>query len=803
MTAKEIVMQMTLEEKASLCSGLNLWNTKGIDRLDVESYMVTDGPHGLRKQMTGGDHLGLAESNPATCFPTACSTACSFDPELMHEIGNALGDECLAEQVSVILGPGVNIKRSPLCGRNFEYFSEDPYLTGKMASAHIKGVQEKGIGTSMKHFAANNQELHRMTSDSVVDERALREIYLTGFEAAVKEAQPWTVMSSYNRLNGTYAGENKWLLSDVLRDEWGFQGIVMSDWGGTNDRVAGVRAGLDLEMPGSKGMNDRKIVDAVNKGSLDEADLDKIVTRMVELAIKAKKNKKEKSVFDTGKHHALARRAAAESCVMLKNEEDILPLNKEKSLAVIGAFAKTPRYQGAGSSKIVPFKIDNAFDSLSELGFDVAYAEGYSLLPKSDADETMITEAVSLAQSRDIALVFAGLPDEYESEGFDRTDMNMPDSHVRLIQAVSEANPNTIVVLMLGSPVVLSWKNDVKGIMAAYLGGQAGGSGLADVLSGTVCPGGKLAESWPVSLDATPCAKWYPGYNKTAEYRESIFVGYRFYDSADAEVAFPFGYGLSYTSFEYSDLQIEEIGHFSYTVSLKVTNTGDVTGAEIVQLYIGKEGSQDKVFRASHELKGFDKVLLEPNESRKVTFEVSQRDFAYYNTAEEAWCVESGKYKIEIGASSRDIRLCTSLDIEGDGKESMLDGLNEKCPSYFSFKVSGLDVNDSEFEALLGRPIPPATRLPGEKYDLNTTLGEIQHTKIGQKVIAQVGQFAEKASAADPNIGNMLKSIILDTTLRSLVAMGGDSFPENMAYGIVDMLNGRYIKGLLKLSKKK
>ena len=795
--SSHIVSQMTLEEKASLCSGYDFWHTKSVERLGIPSTMTTDGPHGLRKQSGQTDYLGVFKSVPATCFPPACSTASSFDTDLLQKIGNAIGEECLQEQVGLILGPGANIKRSPLCGRNFEYISEDPYLSGKMAAALIMGVQEKGVGTSLKHFAANNQEKNRMTVDTVVDERTLREIYFTGFEIAVKEAQPWTVMGAYNRLNGIFACENKWLLTEVLRDEWGFEGAVVTDWGAANDRVEGVRAGLDLEMPASGGINDAKIVAAVKNRTLDEADLDKVVTRMVDFALKAQAAQKENYKYDVDAHHTLARCAAAASCVLLKNETAILPLTKEKTVAAIGAFAKNPRYQGAGSSKIKPTRLDNAFDALLTEGFDVTFAEGYSLEPGSKADNALIAEACSLAKEKDVAVVFVGLPDEYESEGFDRQSLYMPESHTRLVEEVAKANSNTVVVLMLGAPIVLPWESNVKGIVLTYLGGQAGGSGCVDVLSGAYCPSGKLTESWPLSLMETPCYNWYPGLGKTAEYRESIFVGYRYYDTMGKDVAYPFGYGLSYTSFEYSNIKLSSevwAPGQKLQVSFTVTNIGSRPGGEVAQLYLGKKSS--KIMRAKHEFKGFCKVHLQPGESKEVTLSLDDRSFAYYNAPAADWAVEDGEYCIEIGASSRDIRLLSHVEVQGDGRESLLTHLFD-ASAYYTLSENGFQVSQKAFEALLGHPAPLKNRLPGEKYDTNSTLGDMQNTLIGKQIIKQVRkQAGDMIGKQDNDIKNMMKAMLLEMPLRALAMMSNGAFTYEMMEGVINMLNGKPLKGL-------
>ena len=562
---KNLISQMTLEEKASLCSGVNFWYLKGIERLEIPSIMVTDGPHGLRKQAGDADHVGLNESVPATCFPTASALAATWNRDLIFQVGEALGEECRQEKIGVILGPGVNIKRSPLCGRNFEYFSEDPYLTGEMAKSHINGVQSQGIGTSLKHYAVNNQEYRRMTIDAIVDERALREIYLAGYEIAVKEAQPWTVMCAYNKINGTYASDHKKLMRDILKDEWGHEGLVVTDWGAMNERPIALAAGTELEMPGTSNGNDQQIVDAVQSGQLDEAIVDQSVERILTMIFKAEETLAEDYAYDPKAHHALARQVAGEGVVLLKNDDSVLPLQANAKVALIGRFAKTPRYQGAGSSQMNPTQLDNLHDEIVKLVGDenLTYAPGYT--EKGDqADDALIQEAIDIAKDADVVLICAGLTDLYETEGLDRDHMKMPAGHDALIEAVAAAHSKVVVVLSNGSPVEMPWVNGVSGILEGYLGGQAGAGGVADILFGKVNPSGKLAETFPIKLEDNPSHHYFPGGPVTVEYRESIYVGYRYYDTVEQGVLFPFGYGLSYTTFEYSDLQLSRESNFRY-----------------------------------------------------------------------------------------------------------------------------------------------------------------------------------------------------------------------------------------------
>lgn len=665
MDIKELISKMTLEEKAGLCSGLDFWHTKPVERLGVPSVMVSDGPHGLRKQDTAGDHLGINDSIKAVCMPAACATAASFDRDLIAHMGEAIGDSCQHEELAVVLGPAVNIKRSPLCGRNFEYFSEDPYLAGEMSASYINGVQSRNVGTSIKHFAANNQEHRRMSSSSNVDERTLREIYFPAFEISVKKAQPWTVMCSYNRLNGTYASEHPWLLTDVLRGEWGFEGYVMSDWGAVSDRVAGVAAGLDLEMPSSGGINDKKIVEAVRSGKLDEAVVDQAVERILEITYRYLDNAKPETPWDQEADHQLSAQIAAECMVLLKNE-GVLPLSKEDDIAFIGEFAKKPRFQGGGSSHINSFKTTSAVEAAE--GLKVTYAQGYSV-DKDEATDEMIAEAVAAAKAAKVAVVFAGLPDAYESEGYDRTHMAMPACQNKLIEAVAAANANTVVVLHNGSPVEMPWIDKVKGVLEAYLGGQAVGQAVVKILFGDVNPSGHLPETFPVKLSDNPSYLYYGGEGNEADYREGIFVGYRYYDKKDMEVLFPFGYGLSYTTFACSNLRLsasEITDQETLTATVTVTNTGTCAGKTVVQLYVGDKVSS--VLRPVRELKGFEKVALAPGESKDVSFVLDKRAFAYWNTELSDWHVETGEFTIEVGQSSRDMEVCGTVTVNSTVK---------------------------------------------------------------------------------------------------------------------------------------
>jgi beta-glucosidase len=672
---KQLLSEMTLEEKAGLCSGANFWYTKPIERLGLPSVMVSDGPHGLRKQESPPEQLGLGETVRAVCFPAASALACSFDKELLNRLGSALGDTCQAEQVSTILGPGVNMKRSPLCGRNFEYFSEDPFLAGELAASYVKGVQSKNVGTSVKHFAVNNQETRRMSISAEVDERTLREIYLAAFETIVKKAQPWTMMCSYNCINGTYSCENDWLLNQVLRKEWGFKGLVMTDWGAMNNRVEALKAGLDLEMPSSKGITDKEIVEAVQNGALSMEVLDTAAGRVIELVKKYEDCKKEAATYHLEEHHTLSRQISNECAVLLRNEDQILPLNKEAKIAFIGQFAENPRFQGGGSSHINCFKISNAVEASKE--YKVNYAKGFDT-SKEETEEEIFKEAVALAKESEVAVVFAGLPDHYESEGYDRTHLNLPMCQNTLIEEIIKVQPNTVVVLHNGSPISLPWADKVKGILEVYLGGQAVGESTVDLLFGEVNPSGKLAETFPMRVQDNPSYLNFPGTKRQVEYKEGVLIGYRYYDARNMAVLFPFGFGLSYTTFEYSNLELKVISDQHHNqdtdgslwmkdtdrllVSLKVKNTGNRFGKEIIQLYV--HDREASVIRAPKELKGFEKLALAPGEEKTVCFTLDKRSFAYYSTELKDWYAETGEYDILIGKSSHEIVLTGTVTLE-------------------------------------------------------------------------------------------------------------------------------------------
>jgi beta-glucosidase len=795
--AENLVSQMTLEEKASLCSGLNFWYLKGIERLGIPSIMVTDGPHGLRKQAAEADHVGLNQSVPATCFPTAPALAATWNRDLIYQVGVALGQECRQEKVGVILGPGANIKRSPLCGRNFEYFSEDPYLTGEMAKSHINGVQSQGIGTSLKHYAVNNQEYRRMTIDAIVDERALREIYLTGYEIAVKGAQPWTVMCSYNKINGIYASDHKTLMTDILKDEWGHEGLVVTDWGAMNDRPVALEAGTELEMPGSPNGNDAKIVAAVQSGQLGEAVLDLAVERILTMIFKAEETLSKDYAYDPQAHHALARRVAGEGAVLLKNDGAILPLHQDAQVALIGRFAKTPRYQGAGSSLMNPTQLDNLHDEIERLIGDdhLTYAPGYT--EKGDhPDDALIQEAVELAQAADVVVICAGLTDLYETEGVDRTHMSMPSGHDALIEAVAAAHSKVVVVLSNGSPVEMPWASDVAGILEGYLGGQAGDGAIADILYGKVNPSGKLAETFPLKLQDNPSYRYFPGGPAIVEYRESIYVGYRFYDTVDQDVLYPFGHGLSYTTFQYSDLrlsasQLSMPG--ALIVTLCVKNTGTVAGKEVVQLYV--RDVESTTFRPEKELKGFAKVHLQPGEEESVSIELNERAFAYYDTGLQDWHVEAGEFEILVGASSRDIRLTTTVEIASDRPDAP-PADRESLAVYYDLS-QGTPIGQQDFEALLGRPVPPNQGPQKGSYTMNTPVGDMNGSLIGRLLhSAMKSQMARMIDGQEGTPTALLMEAMTDEMpLRGMLMMGGGPFTREMLDALLVMINGQFFRG--------
>lgn len=781
---KKQLQALTLEQKCALLSGATTFGTRALPKNNIPSITLSDGPNGVRKQAGAADHLGLNPSVPATCFPTAATVACSWDPALGEQIGQAMGEEAAAQEVAVLLGPGLNTKRSPLCGRNFEYFSEDPYLSGKMAASYVRGIQSNGISACPKHFAVNSQELRRMASDSVVDERTLRELYLTGFEIVVKEAKPKTIMSSYNLINGTYANENRHLLMDILRGEWGFDGAVVTDWGGSNDHALGVQNGSTLEMPAPGGDAVRELMQAVQSGKITEADVDARLDELLTLVFDTHAAVQSHSrTFDADAHHALARRAAAESIVLLKNENDLLPLAEGAKVAVIGDFAQTPRYQGAGSSAVNSIKVDTFLDCLKESGLaSVGFALGFDRQGKLDAAKQ--AEAVALAQKAEVVLLCLGLDEIKESEGLDRGDMRLADNQIELLKAVQQANPNTVVVLSAGASLETPWLKHCRTLVYGALGGQAGAGAMLDVLTGKVNPSGKLAETWVNAYADTPAKDNFAGPDRMVQYREGLYVGYRYYQTAGVPVAFPFGYGLSYTSFAYSNLQASSNG-----VTLTVTNTGKRAGAEIVQLYAAKPGAE--VFRPAQELKGFAKVQLQPGESKTVTIPLDDKAFRYWNTRTDSWEVEGGSYELRVGASSADIRLTAVVEVAGTGAPNPYAG--KHLPHYTSGKVQS--VPDDEWATLLGRPVQQGK----VKIDRNMTLGELNHSRsplgwLIWLVLTALLNASYKRGKPDLNV-----LFQYNMPLRALAKMTSGAISMGMVDGIVMELQGFWIIGLVRV----
>jgi len=810
---KNLISSMTLEEKVSLCSGEDFWNLKGIDRLGIPSIMVADGPHGLRKEDLSGESPVMNQSIPATCFPTASGLAASWDRNLIKEIGIALGEECLQENVSVLLGPGVNIKRSPLCGRNFEYFSEDPYLSGELAAAYIDGVQSRGVGTSLKHFAVNNQETRRMVINAVTDERALREIYLTGFEIAVKKSQPWTVMCAYNQVNGEYCSQNGILIKTILRDEWDFNGVLMTDWGATVDRIKGLSAGLDLEMPSSYGLHNNIIVQAVKNGTLDNKLLDETVYRLLEMILKSEKILKENSIFRYNEeaHHKLARRAAGEAAVLLKNSNDLLPLELTKEhvkIAVIGELAVTPRYQGSGSSLINPSRLDSALEYL-ELSAgenaEILFTEGYNITTNK-VNENLIKKAVITAANAETVLLFAGLTEEYESEAFDRTTLSLPPGQNELIVAVAAVNPRTVVILSNGAPVEMPWINSVSAVLETYLGGQAWGSAVADILLGKVNPSGKLAETFPVHLKDDPSNNNFPGGEHTVEYRESIYVGYRYYESIGKDVLFPFGHGLSYTTFEYGRLKAKvvlENKQFKVCLKVSVKNDGKRKGKEIVQFYVQKKDSI--INRPDRELKAFVKIDLESGEKKRVRVELDRRAFVFWDVGVSDWRVEDGEYYIFAGSSSSDIRSTYNIVLHsGEILSEHANQMKLNSPEYFNPVKTDWE-SDDIFGKLYGKVLPVSKKPDGSPFTSESTMSDVEGTFFGRKLNKITRKIMRKNTGAhsSPSMERMVEAMIHGLPIRLLAIFSQGKVTHKVVDAFVLMINGKYIKGLIKLLKAK
>ena len=779
-----LLKELTLEEKCALLSGAETFKTRGMPQHGIPQIWLSDGPHGLRKQAGESDHLGLNPSVPATCFPTASAIANSWDAALGEKIGAALGEEAAAQEVSVVLGPGLNMKRNPLCGRSFEYFSEDPYLAGKLAAGYIRGIQSKGVAACPKHFAVNSQETRRMASDSIVDERTLREIYLTGFEIAVKEGHPRSIMSSYNLVNGTYANENKHLLMEILRGEWGFDGAVITDWGGSNDHALGVKNGSTLEMPAPGGDSVRELLAAVESGKISESDIDARLSELLPLVFDTKAAlDAAPREFDAAAHHALARRAAEESLVLLKNEGSLLPLAEGTKVAVIGDFAKNPRYQGAGSSMVNSTQVDVLLDKLidSELNV-IGYQQGFDRHGKPDA--ALQKSACELATQADTVILCMGLDEIAESEGLDRSNLRLAQNQVDLLQAVAAVNPKIAVVLYSGSVVETPWLDNCQALLYAALGGQAGAGAVADALTGKVNPCGKLAETWPLAYADVPSAADFATRRKTVEYREGLYIGYRYFTTAEKAVRFPFGYGMSYTTFAYSDMAADEQG-----VSLTVTNTGSVAGTEIVQLYVAKKNSE--LFRPAKELKGFARVMLAPGEKQRITITLDDKAFRFWNVKANRWEIEGGEYELLVGASVEDIRLCEEISVHGTATVHPYEDRDLDC----YYKGNVLHVSDADFEKLLGHPIPNGKT----KIDRNLTLGELNHARsplgwLVWLVLTILLDVSYKRGKPDLNI-----LFQYNMPLRALAKMTNGAISMGMVDGIVMELQGFWILGLVRV----
>ncbi len=791
----EIIKKMTLEQKAAFVSGHNYWNLESAPELGLPQIMITDGPHGLRKQnkdKSASDGIGLGNSVPTTCFPPAATSSCSWDEELLKAEGEAMGEECLQEEVSTILGPGTNIKRSPVCGRNFEYFSEDPLLAGKCSAAIINGVQSKGVGTSLKHFACNSQEAFRMVLNEVIDERTMREIYFPAFEIAVKEAQPWTIMNSYNRINGVYASQNEWLQEQVLRKEWGFKGLLVTDWGASVDRIPGLKAGTDLEMPSSGTLNTTRIIEAVKNGTLDEAVLDARVDNVVDLIVKSKPALAKNHTYDKNEHHKIAQKIAEGSMVLLKNDEQLLPLKAGQKVAVIGEMAKAPRFQGAGSSVINPTMLSNAYDELKKLGVDMTYAQGYYKASPTKKEkktripeETLVKQAVEAAKQADVAVVFVGLTEEFEGEGYDRVNIEMPANHNALVSAIAKANPNTVVVLAGGSVVRIPWINEVKALLNSGLGGQASGGAVANILTGKVNPSGKTSETYPLTFEDNPTAGNYPGGPVTSEHRESVYIGYRYYDAANKDVLFPFGYGLSYTTFEYSDLKLSAADikdTDTVTVSFKIKNTGSVDGAEVAQIYVADKEST--IYRPVKELRAFRKVFIKAGEEAEVSVELSKRAFAYYNVELGDWHVESGEFDIMVASSSRDIRLTQTINVTSTVDAAVPD-YRATAPNYYN---NVANITRDDFAAVYGE-LPSPEIDPNKKIDLYCCLNDARHTKWGGRLCRLIEGIMSGMGSDANGDGKMLAAMATQIPIRNFIAMSMGAFSPKQAEGLLKMLN--------------
>lgn len=800
MDIDRLIKELTIEEKISLLMGKNVWWTKDIKRLEIPSIMMADGPHGIRKQKNESDNLGLNQAHLATCFPTAATVACSFDRDLVYQMGQAIAKEARSRGVSIVLGPGINIKRSPLCGRNFEYFSEDPYLTGELAYAFIRGVEDQKIGTSLKHFAFNNQETLRMTLASIIDERAKHEIYLSGFKRAV-QAKPATIMTSYNKIETGYVAEDKSLLQGLVRNTWGYQGVMISDWGAVSNRVKALKASLDIEMPYSGENHNSEMLKAYKDGSLTEDEINQSVRRILTMVDTYPVEKVKTHLF----HHELACEIAKNSAVLLQNMDQLCPLNPNKEFLVVGEFATKPRFQGGGSSHISTNHIESFLDVLEEKQVKFEYAAGYNLKKPDEIDLDLIEDAAIKAKGKDAVILFIGLPESYESEGFDRTHLFIPKSHSILIGHLQEVNPNVVVVLQCGSPIIMPWKENVKSILHMYLSGEASNRACYDLLFGLVSPSGKLAETYPLDLEDVPSYSYFPGGNNSVHYKESIYVGYRYYDTFDVDVTYPFGYGLSYTTFSYSHLTVskktinaDEVVH----VSVRVKNTGSMKAKEIVFLFV--KNAPSVVFKAKKELREFAKVELDPGESKTIHFTLSKEAFSFYNTMIHEFHVETGLYQIEIGKSVTDIQLTSNIMVTNEEKIP-LPHYQTKAKSYYTFNQD--EISDQDFEGLLGYTPPPLNIKKVRPFTLDSTLDDVKHTMFGRLLHKVVKKEMKKISInADDWMNELMEKVASEQPLRSLVSMGGGVITKEMMNSFIEMINAHYGKGiklLIKASKSK
>ena len=799
MKHEELIKKMTVEEKASLTSGKNFWETMNIPHLGIKSMFLSDGPHGIRKQAAAADHLGLNKSLPATCFPTSATIANSFNVDLAEKVGKALGEEALALGVNVVLGPGINIKRNPRCGRNFEYYSEDPYLAGKIAASYVKGIQSNGIASCIKHFACNNQEERRLTSNSVLDERTLREIYTTAFEITVKEAKPLCVMSSYNLVNDVYANENKHLLKEILRDDFGFDGVIITDWGGNNDRIEGLKAGNELEMPANNGETDLEIVNAIKNNKLDEAILDESVDRLLSLHDHTFKPFEEGKKYKVNieAHHEIAKEAARESIVLLKNENNALPLNSTEKVGIIGDFAKNPRYQGAGSSIVNPTKLDNTLDLVKDCGINyIGYEQGFNRYGKRK--KAMFENAMGLAKHVDTVVLYMGLDEVTEAEGLDRENIRINQNQIDLLKAIKALGKKVVVVLSEGSVIELDFEKYADAIIFNCLNGQAGSGATLEILTGKVNPSGRLSETYPIKYDDTPTEKYFPAHGFNSFYKDGLFVGYRYYDTANKNVRYPFGYGLSYTTFEYSDLIISKDG-----VTFKVTNTGKVKGKEVPQLYVGLNNS--KVFRAKKELKGFTKIELEPGETKEVTLKFDEYTFRFFNVKDNKFEVEDGVYSIYVGANINDIKLTGEIKVEG---VVLADDIYDKEKLAKYYKADVTNISDEEFEALLGRKLPDSNIKFIKKkriiVDYNTSVIELKYAKGRTgRLFSWAIRFAIKflTKVGKKDTANVLVMGVINQPMRSISRMTNGIISMGQLDGMILMFNGHFFKGFNKFCK--